>query len=132
VHVPLSRFLKTWRGKARGLHAASLRCLASAAGSSNGITASAPPLHQVLDSENEMNATKVISVGISVAGGGALEVCACALPFVILACMLKLRHASRCSAAWAIPPGAGENTRAQHGGTGLCSAPTELIDAMVA
>jgi hypothetical protein len=31
VHVPLSRFLKTWRGKARGVHAASLRCSASAA-----------------------------------------------------------------------------------------------------
>jgi hypothetical protein len=28
----------------------------------------------VLESENEMNATKIISVGISVAGGGALEV----------------------------------------------------------
>jgi hypothetical protein len=66
VHVPLERFLKTWRGKACG---ACVWC-----GCCCALHAECAPPPQVLESENEMNATKIISVGISVAGGGALEV----------------------------------------------------------
>ena len=42
VRLPLSRFLKTWKGK-------------------------------IVDGEGEMNARRVLSLGVSLAGGGALD-----------------------------------------------------------
>ena len=71
VRVPMSRFLKTWRGK-------------------------------VLDSEHEMNATKIVSLGISVAGGGALDVRAALL---LRLCALRADTRAAAAAAWAVQLG---------------------------